>query len=78
MGPGKGPKLKNMIRISFTAAMLVGLAVSLSGCVVYHAASTVVDAGATVVGAGASVVGGAADVVTAPFGSSDSDKKTSK
>jgi hypothetical protein len=62
-----GPELKNMIRISFAAAMFAGLAVSLSGCVVYHAASTVVDAGATVV-----------DAVTAPFGSSDSDSKSSK
>jgi hypothetical protein len=67
--------LQNVIRISRNVAMLVGVALSLSGCMVYHAASTVVDAGATVVGAGASVVGGAADVVTAPFGSHDSEKK---
>jgi hypothetical protein len=70
-----GSRLENIIRISCNLAMLAGVTISLSGCIVYHAASTVVDAGATVVGAGASVVGGAADVVTAPFGSSDNPEK---
>ena len=76
MGPGMGPRLKNVIRISRNMALLAGLALSLSGCMVYHAASTVVDAGATVVGAGASVVSTTADVVTAPFGGDESDKKS--
>jgi hypothetical protein len=76
MRPAVGPELKNAIRITLTATMLAGLAVSLSGCVVYHVASTAVDAGATVVDAGATVVGGAVDVATAPLGS-DSDKKKS-
>ena len=73
MGPV--PKLKKLIRLSRDVALLAGLALSLSGCMVYHAASTVVDAGATVVGAGASVVSTTADVVTAPFGSADSSSK---
>ena len=68
------PRLKNVIRISRNMAMLAGLALSLYGCMVYHAASTVVDAGATVVGAGASVVSTTADVVTSPFGSGESKK----
>jgi len=70
-----GPSMKRAIRIPLTAAMLAGLATSLSGCIVYHAAATAVDVGATVVGAGASVVGGAVDVVTSPLSSSDAKKK---
>ncbi|HKU63490.1 MAG TPA: hypothetical protein VJQ06_00390 [Rhizomicrobium sp.] len=66
-----------MIRLSCNMAMLAGLALSLSGCMVYRAASTAVDAGATVVGAGASVVSTTADVVTAPFGSGDDSEKKS-
>jgi hypothetical protein len=48
---------------------------SLSGCAVYEVASAAVDVTTTVVGTAADVAG---DIITAPFPSSDSDKKKSK
>ena len=55
----------------FLAAALIAAA-SLSGCAVYEVGSTVVGVGATVVSTTATVAGA---VITAPFPSSDDEKK---
>ena len=60
------------MRNHLAATAIVMLGFGLSGCAVVDAGTAVVGAGAHVVGTAAEVTG---DVVTAPFGSSDSDKK---
>ena len=60
------------MRAVFAASVLVVLGAGLSGCAVYEVGSTVVGVGATVVSTTATVAGA---VVTAPFPSSDDDKK---
>jgi hypothetical protein len=61
------------MRAVLLVSACLAVAFSLSGCAVYEVASTAVDVTTTVVGATVDVVGA---VVTAPFPSSDSDKKS--
>jgi hypothetical protein len=63
----------NSMRAAILASGVLVMGLSLSGCAVYEVASTAVDVTTTVVGATVDVVG---DIVTAPFPSSDSDKKS--
>ena len=63
----------NSMRTAVITFVVIAAGVSLSGCAVYNVASTAVDVATTVVGTAADVAG---DIVTAPFPSSDSDKKS--
>jgi hypothetical protein len=64
------------MRTIMASGVVAMLAVGLSGCAVVSAGSTVVGAGAsvaaTLVGTTADIAG---DVISAPFGSTDSDRK---
>jgi hypothetical protein len=63
----------NSMRTAVIAFAIIAAGFNLSGCAVYEVASTAVDITSTVVGTAADVAG---DIITAPFPSSDSDKKS--
>ena len=63
----------NSMRAAVIAFAVIAAGFSLSGCAVYNVASTAVDVTTTVVGTAVDVAG---DIITAPFPSSDSDKKS--